>query len=183
MERALARVCREAGARVATNMLLRDMNVFVARHDDRRLEVVANGLPLWGGAQVAVDTTLVSPVRGDGRPQPRAAWDAGACLRRAERRKATTNPELGASRRCRLQVVALEVGGRWSPGACKFLRLLAKSKARGVPEAVRKAAQVAFLARWSGMVAVAAARAFAASLLHFPPLPLAATAPSRSIGV
>ena len=26
----------------------------------RRVEVLANGLPLWQGAQVAVDTTLIS---------------------------------------------------------------------------------------------------------------------------
>ena len=40
-------------------MLVRDLNVQVDRQDDRRLEVVANGLPLWGGVQLAVDTTLV----------------------------------------------------------------------------------------------------------------------------
>ena len=29
-------------------------------HDTRRLEVVADGLPLFGGTQLAIDTTLVS---------------------------------------------------------------------------------------------------------------------------
>ena len=61
-----ARICREAGARVAENVLLRDLNLDAPVLDDRRLEVVANALPIWGGAQVAVDTTLVSPVRADG---------------------------------------------------------------------------------------------------------------------
>ena len=46
LEQAAARVCREAGATVATNVLLRDRNVIVDRQDDRRLEVIANGLPL-----------------------------------------------------------------------------------------------------------------------------------------
>ena len=65
LERA-ARVCREAGARVATNVLLRDMNVDVPLTDGRRIEVLANGLPIWQGAQAAVDTTLVSPVTRTG---------------------------------------------------------------------------------------------------------------------
>ena len=45
---------------------LRDMNVDVPLADSRRIEVLANGLPLWQGAQVAVDTTCVSPVSRDG---------------------------------------------------------------------------------------------------------------------
>ena len=40
------------------------------------LEVVACGLPLWHGAQIALDTTLVSPVRRDGQPHPGAAEHA-----------------------------------------------------------------------------------------------------------
>ena len=48
-KRALARVCREAGATVRCNARLRDMNVVVAAHDDR-----ATGLPLFFGAQLAV---------------------------------------------------------------------------------------------------------------------------------
>ena len=60
LERAAVRVCREAGARVATNVLLRDMNVDVPLANGRRIEVLANGLALWQGAQAAVDTTLVS---------------------------------------------------------------------------------------------------------------------------
>ena len=47
IERALARVCQEAGARVVRNMRLADMNLDVPVGDERRIEVVANGLPLW----------------------------------------------------------------------------------------------------------------------------------------
>ena len=59
LERAAARICREAGATGAMNVRLRDLNVDAARQDERRIEVIANGLALWGGAQVAVDTMLV----------------------------------------------------------------------------------------------------------------------------
>ena len=47
---------------MATNILFRDMNFDVPVADSRHIEVVANGLPLWQGAQVAVDTTFVNPV-------------------------------------------------------------------------------------------------------------------------
>ena len=59
MESAAARVCREAGGRVASNLLVRNMDVGVPHAgDNRRLEVVVDGLPLFSGRQLAVDTTL-----------------------------------------------------------------------------------------------------------------------------
>ena len=63
LERALARVCREAGPGVAQNVRLADMNVDAPVRDARRIEVVCNGLPLWDDAQLAVDATIVSPSR------------------------------------------------------------------------------------------------------------------------
>ena len=88
LERAGARVCREAGARVQTNVYVRDLNLDGrVVQDDRRLEIVANGLPLWSGAQLAVDTTLVCPLRRDGSAQPRAANEDGACANRSRGRK------------------------------------------------------------------------------------------------
>ena len=55
---------------MATNFFVRDMDLGVPNaYDNRRLEVVADGLPLLGGVQLAVDTTLVSAIQGDGQPQ------------------------------------------------------------------------------------------------------------------
>ena len=66
MESAAGRVCREAGARVATNLFVKDMDLGVLNGgDNRRFEVVADGLPLYGGVQLAIDTTLVFAVQGD----------------------------------------------------------------------------------------------------------------------
>ena len=60
LESAAARVCREAGARVTTNVMVRDLDLVPQeRVDGRRREVVADGLPLFHGAQLAVDTTMV----------------------------------------------------------------------------------------------------------------------------
>ena len=51
------------------NTLVRNMDLDVPMAADaRRLEVVADGLPLRGGVQLAVDTTRVSALRGGGNP-------------------------------------------------------------------------------------------------------------------
>ena len=162
LERAAARVCREAGARVATNVFLRDMNVDVPLADGRRIEVLANGLPLWQGAQAAVDTTLVSPVTRAGGAHPQADRVPGNALEQAAKRKRLhTYPELAVARRCKLVVIALEVGGRFGPEAVAFLRQLARARARESPARLRPAVQRASLHRWTGMLAVAAQRALA----------------------
>ena len=70
----MARVCREAGARVRTNVMVRDLNVTNVRLlDARRIEVIADGLPVNGGAQIAIDTTFVSPLACTGLPRLRRA--------------------------------------------------------------------------------------------------------------
>ena len=71
IERAVARICREAGARVAVNVPLSRMNLSVPVTDARQIEVLANDLPLWHGAQLALDVTLVSPLGRTGQVSPR----------------------------------------------------------------------------------------------------------------
>ena len=169
MERAAARVCREAGATVVANALLRDPNLHTDRADDRRIEVIANGLPLWGGAQLAVDTTLVSALDSSGQPRRHQRRSQGAALRLARRSKERTYPELLRSPRCRLVVLALEVAGRWSDEAALFVRLLARCRARSAPAILRNSCVAGFATRWAALLSFAAARAFATSLLRLPP--------------
>ena len=70
--------------------------------DARRLEVVADGLPR-GGVQVAIDTTLVSALRGDGNPGRGASTRDGVTLSEARRAKERVCPELvGPGARARL---------------------------------------------------------------------------------
>ena len=132
LESAAARVCREAGARVSTNLFVRDWDLPIANHDARRLEVVADGLPLFGGAQLAIDTTLVSSVQADGRPRPQCARVDEAALSEARRRKQRTYPELsGTQGRARLVVLAAEVGGRWSDEARAFCQSVGQGQSQG----------------------------------------------------
>ena len=64
---------------MTTYVMLRDLDVVLPNAaDGRRLEVVADGLPLFGGAQFAVDTTLVCALRRDGNATRIAADEDGA---------------------------------------------------------------------------------------------------------
>ena len=166
LESAAARVCLEAGGRVMTNMLVRDMDLAPgANHmaDGRRFEVVVDGLSLFQGAQLAIDTTLVSAVRAEAR----AARKGGAALDDARARKEVTYPELvGEGSRAKLVVLAAEVGGRWSAEAAQFIRALAASKAASAPEFMQASVAHAWCHRWRRLLACSAAKAFAGSLLE-----------------
>ena len=107
LENVVARICREAGGRVTTNVLVRNLDlVGPGVEDNRRLEVVADGLPLFGGAQLAIDTTVVSALHADGTARRRAATHDGVATAEARRRKSRTYPELaGLHGRARLVVL------------------------------------------------------------------------------
>ena len=116
----MARICREAGARVKENQLLRDL---VAADDQRRIEVIANGLPFWGGKQVAIDTTVVSALTGRGMARGRRQGQA-------EQDKCRRYHELVNGSRCHLRVMAFEVARQWSPTAFTFLQSSSPSQYR-----------------------------------------------------
>ena len=64
---------------------------------------MADGLTLFRGAQLAIDTTLVSPLHCDGTARSKAADVDGAALEVARRRKQRIYPELsGDEGRARL---------------------------------------------------------------------------------
>ena len=85
-------MCREAGA---TNTLVRDLNnLAVSRLDDRRIEVITDGPSLWNGAQLAVDTTIVSPLTAAGEARSWRDPAQPVALLEARRRKEATYPEL-----------------------------------------------------------------------------------------
>ena len=170
MENVAARICREAGGRVTINVLVRNLDLVgpdIA--DNRRLEVVADGLPLFGGAQLAIDTTLVGALRADGTARRRAADHDGVASAEARRRKARTYPELaGLHGRARLVVLAVEVGGRWSHETQCFITQLARAKARGETELMRRRAEQSWRLRWGSFLACTVARAVASTMLELP---------------
>ena len=161
----MARICREAGATVRRNVKLRDMNVHVAATDEREVEVVAAGLPIHHGAQLAADITLRSATSSCGAPRPNAAVVNGAVLTQARRDKEVKYSELVPAERCRLVVIALETGGRWSTEALNFVEDMANSRAREAPPRLRRSAFLAWRKRWTRMLSVSCARSFATSLV------------------
>ena len=104
---------------------------------------------------------------GTGLPTVVAHGRTAPALRQARQRKERVYPELsGAHGRARLVVLASEVGGRWSAEAQAFLRQLARAKSRQEPPTLRASAKLAWIWRWSMILACASARAFALSLLE-----------------
>ena len=164
-ERTLARVCREAGATVRCNVHLRDMNVAVSATDMRSIEVLATGLPLHHGAQLAVDITLRTALTSASHACPSAATIDGAVLVKARADKERKYAELVNGDRCRLVVIGVETGGRWSDEVVTFLDHLASARAREAPPILRGSAFFMWRRRWSRMLAVACGRAFAQSLV------------------
>ena len=163
VESAAARVCREAGARVSSNLFVRELSV--APHDAHRLEVVADGLPLFGGPSW-LSTPLLCPQCVQMEPRGQCTRQDGAAFAEAHRLKHRTYPELSGSQgRARLVVLAAEVGGRWSEEARSFVSQLARAKVRSLPRVLRGRARQVWQYRWSAILSCATARAFALSLL------------------
>ena len=149
---------------VRTNVLLRDMNVGVGAGDGRQLEVLAQGLPCFSGAQLAIDVTLRSSVTALGAAKSRAADENGATCIDARRDKESKYHELISSTRCRLVVLALEVGGRCSTETVEFLEHLSWARARSTAPLLRFAAALGWRRRWLRLLACSAARAWAESV-------------------
>ena len=167
VESALAQICREGGARVSTNVMLRDLDISPPQNSDgRRLEVVAEGLTLFGGCQLALDATLVSPLHGDGTQRRGADVTDGAASGEARKDKARTHPELcRGNGRALLVVIAGEVGGPWSEETKSFLWCLASAKAASVTRRLFGSARAAWYRRWSCLLTCSAAKGFASSLV------------------
>ena len=97
---------------------------------------------------------------------------ADPALREAtDHKRRSTYPEFRGAARCRLVVVALEVGGRWGDETEAFLQRLARGKALASPEVQRGKVAATYARRWGQLLAVAAQGALAASLASLPPDP------------
>ena len=166
VEATVAQICREAGARVKTNVRLADLNIAVSSRDERRLEVIASGLPAFGGAQLAVDVTLRSSLGRVGWPRGGSHWCDGVTAEAARADKERKYSEFLRGNRCRLVVLALETGGRFSQETADFLRQLSEARAQSVPSFLRHLARAAFEQRWASLLAVSAATARVGSLLR-----------------
>ena len=69
VERTLARILREAGARVHMHVPLAHMNLDPPPADGRAIEILAQGLPLWHG-NLRLTQPLLAPLAGMARHTP-----------------------------------------------------------------------------------------------------------------
>ena len=150
LERAVAQVCREAGGRVGLDRFIRDLDLGAFNPlGGRRIEVIVDGLSLWHGAQLAVDTTVVSPLHGDdGTQPPRAVWH---CRQLAGRREPQTP---------NLQV--MEGGPDWwswrpkwevvGPRKQRISSMPWRRLGHKNPQILQDSVRTAFVRRWSAIV-------------------------------
>ena len=113
----------------------------------------------------AVDATIVSPITRAGEAQPRADVQPGKALDASARRKRRqTYPELVRARRCRLVVVRLSLS--LSP----FRVSVKPREAISLFDTSLRPYTVLYGhgERWSGLLAIAVQRTFAATLLELP---------------
>ena len=161
---------REAGATVGRNQKLADMRLpGVHASDKRKIEIVAKHLPLYRGLPLVLDATIVSPLRANGQPRPRAAVIDGVAITAIENDKHTKYPELTHSSECKFLVLADEIGGRWSETSNKLIRDLARVKSRSAAPRLRRSMAFAWENRWWGMLSIALQDILAATLVDDAP--------------
>ena len=151
LESAAARVCREAGTRVHTYVMVKDLDLLTHdRVDNRRLEVIADPLLAWGSATGHRHHTCVhwhEMVQSSGVPTARTEhfwWKP-----EGGKNAPTRCWQVGG--RAKL-VLAAEVGGR-------------SAKALSAPYLLQSKAKAGWLHRWSCLLGCTAAKSFAVSLL------------------
>ena len=81
-------------------------------------------------------------------------------------RQGDVTPELATFGRCKLVVMAIETGGRWSDEAAEMIRLLSHAKAREASSYTRCQVALMWERQWTRMLSVTCATAFAASLVE-----------------
>lgn len=131
------------------NSLLSDLNLPpLDRLDNRLIEVIPNGPHL--PRRTAVDTAVVPPSQPTGNHDGRTAL--APVLHSTKHAGAKNTPtELTRGGRCRLLVLGIELGGRFSHKAACFRRALAQARGRPAPSHIR--ATTALVGRWSALLA------------------------------
>ena len=162
-EQALWQVLRETGATARHRPFLRDLSVpGVLGTDARRLDVVASGLPVYGGRTLVIDATLRSPLTGAGHVRFDAHLTDGATFTQARLDKEHKYPELASQgSRLKFLVAAAEVGGRYNDEVVDLVRQLVAHRASLFAPCLRQSMRVILARRYWGILSVATQRAVA----------------------
>ena len=165
LEKAFVKIFIEAGGKAKPNVPIGSLQVAgVDRNDQRRLDGVGWGLPLFDGVKVVMDATIRAPLTSNGLPALNADRVDGSTFVRARYDKKSAYPELHNTHSCRFLTLACGTGGRWSQECEQLVRGLAKHKGNQYPEALRKSMQLTYTNRFWCLLSVAALKGIAASL-------------------
>ena len=158
----------EAGGAVPrrnVERLVRECNVRLTEHDQRRVDLVATRLGVNRGLPLLCDVTVVSPVTGAGTARGGCLTIDGGAVEAARRHcRDVDYPEVVASNAACLYSLGVEVFGRWGSDSLTLVRAAARARVATLPRRVRLSTQTRLLRRWWGLLGAAAQRAVARSV-------------------
>ena len=143
------------------------MNVDVSADDARQMEVLAQDFLCYEEVQAGSrrHSAQCVDLRNRGtRTCRQHRWNHVGESHESTKRPRTQNwPRPG---RCKLVVMAMETGGRWSEESVEMLWELSHAAAQEAPSLMRFQVALTWERRWTRMLSVTCATAFAASLVE-----------------
>ena len=153
------RIFREAGVPIPKRNIERCLHTTHIRrneNDMRRVDFISSGIDgVLGGSPLFADVTIVSPLRGTGRPMPRSSREDGAAVRRAAiRNREVDYPDIEAASSAVLLSLGCETYGRWSSHSLNLIRQLCQYRAKNAPIYLQNSLRVSMFARWWGLLSI-----------------------------
>ena len=165
LEKAFVQIVKEAGGYAKHNVPIdRIQAQGIARGDQRRLDGVGWGLPIFEGLPIVMDATIRSPLTGAGLPAPGSYRKDGATFRQARYDKRRAYPELHDSPACTFLTLSCETGGRWSKEVSDLVGALTTYKSEQYTRALRKSIKLLYTRRFWQLLSVAAMKGITASV-------------------
>ena len=132
------------------------------------MDICSSGIPgVFGGKPLFCDATMVSPLKGNGRPISRAHLTDGRALEKANHRNAFRDyPDVHNSSEAKLLCLGVETFGRWDPHCIRLIRELVKYRSLFCPILLQKAARHAWQCRWWAIMSTSVQTLVADSILR-----------------
>ena len=146
--------------------MLRDSHIPVHPDDQRRLDIVATGLPIAQGLPLFCDVTVLSPLTRNGDARPGTSNQGGSLLAAAERENNDMYEEIRSSGFGTLLCLGAETYGRWGAQAVWLVPALATERTRHLHPRIRTGIALASLHRWWGILGIALQNVVAHAIQH-----------------
>ena len=165
LEKAFVQIYKEAGGSAKHNVPIDRLQARgLVRGDQRRLDGVGWGLPIFEGLPIVMDATIRSPLTCTGLPAPGSDRKDGATFAKARYDKKRAYPELHDNPTCTFVTLACETGGRWSKEVSDLVGALTTYKSEQCSRALQKSTKLLYTRRFWQLLSVAALKGITASL-------------------